>query len=71
MISLSKFQKLGQKQYEQFVDSRLIKCQQFVSDKIKKNNFVTTGKSDTKQTVKDSVSLKDADFNKLEGSCHI
>ena len=27
---------IGQKQYEQFVDSRLIKCQQFVSDKIKK-----------------------------------
>ena len=54
-----------QKQYEQFVDYRLIKCQQFVSDKIKKNNFVTPRKSDTKQTVKDSVSLKDADFNKL------
>ena len=57
---------IGQQQYEEFVDSRLIKCKKLVSDPIWKNNFVTPAKSETKSNPKNSVSLKESDFNKLK-----
>ena len=53
---------IGQQQYEEFIDSRLIKCKKLVSDPIKKSNFVTPAKSETKSKPKNSVSLKESDF---------
>ena len=39
---------IGQKQYKEFVDTRLIRCKKLVSDTITKNNFVTLAKSTAK-----------------------
>ena len=36
---------IGQKQYKEFVDTRLLRCKKLVSDTITKNNFVTPAKS--------------------------
>ena len=59
---------IGQQQYEEFVDSRLINRKKLVSDPIEKNNFVTPAKSETKSNLKNSISLKESDFNKLKAA---
>ena len=59
---------IGQQQYKEFVDSRLVKCKKLVSDTIKKNNFVIPAKSIAKTNQKKSVSLKESDFNKLRAA---
>ena len=54
---------ISQKQYKRFIDTRLIRCKELVSDRITKNSFVTparsTGKKDPKKAPKES------DFSKL------
>ena len=39
---------IGQKQYKEVVDIRLIRCKKLVSNTITKNNFVTLAKSTAK-----------------------
>ena len=60
--------KIGQKQYKEFVDARLIRCKKLVSDTIAKNNFVTPAKSTAKAHPKKTSILKESDFNKLKAA---
>ena len=60
--------KIGQKQYKEFVDTRLIRCKKLVSDTIAKNNFVTPAKSTAKAHTKKKSVLKESDFNKLKAA---
>ena len=60
--------KIGQKQYKEFVDARLIRCKKLVSDTIAKNNFVTPAKSTAKADPKKTSTLKESDFNKLRAA---
>ena len=53
---------IGQKQYKQFVDIRLIRCKKLVSDTITKNNFVTPAKSTAKGDPKKTPNPKESDF---------
>ena len=48
---------IGQKQYKEVVDIRLIRCKKLVSDTITKNNFVTLAKSTAKADQKENVNL--------------
>ena len=48
---------------------RLGRGKKLVSDKIEKNNFVTTGTKQRKPNENVKCSLKDADFNKLRSIC--
>ena len=59
---------IGQKQYKEFVDTRLIRCKKLVSDTITKTNFVTPVKSTAKADPKEVSTLKESDFNKLRAT---
>ena len=59
---------IGQKQYKEFVDTRLIRCKKLVSDTITKNNFVTPAKSTAKTDPKKTSALKESDFNKFRAA---
>ena len=59
---------IGQKQYKEFVDTRLIRCKKLVSDTITKKNFVTPAKSTAKADPKKTPTLKESDFNKLRAA---
>ena len=49
---------VGQKQYKEFVDTRLIRCKKLVSDTITKNIFATPAKSTAKADPKKLPTLK-------------
>ena len=59
---------IGQKQYKEFVDTRIIRCKKPVSDTITKNNFVTPAKPTAKADPKKTSTLKESDFNKLKAA---
>ena len=59
---------IGQKQYKEFVDTRLIRCKKLFSDTITKNNFVTPAKSTAKADPKKTSTLRESDFNKLRAA---
>ena len=59
---------IGQKQYKEFVDTRLIRCKKLVSNTITKNNFVTPAKSTAKTDPKKTSALKESDFNKFRAA---
>ena len=48
----------GQKQYKEFVDTRLIRCKKLVSETITKNIFATPAKSTAKADPKKLPTLK-------------
>ena len=56
---------IGQQQYKEFVDTRLIRCKKLVSDTITKNDFVTPAKSTAKADPKETPNPKESDFKKL------
>ena len=56
---------ISQKQYKRFIDTRLIRCKELVSDRITKNNFVTPARSTAKKDPKKTPTLKESDFSKL------
>ena len=56
---------IGQKQYKEFVDTRLLRCKKLVSDTITKNNFITPAKPTANVDSKKTSTLKESDFNKL------
>ena len=59
---------VGQKQYKEFVDTRLVRCKKLVSDKVTKNSFVTPAKPTAKAEPKKTSTLKESDFNKLRAA---
>ena len=59
---------IGQKQYREFVDTRLVRCKKLVSDTVTKNSFVTPAKSTAKAEPKKTSTLKEPDFNKLRAA---
>ena len=59
---------VGQKQYKEFVDTRLIRCKKLVSDTITKNIFATPVKSTAKADPKKMPTLKKSDFDKLRAA---
>lgn len=60
---------VGQTQHEEFVKTRLITCQKWVSDTIKKNNFITPSTKQKESTNSSfQITLKDGDFNKLRSA---
>ena len=59
---------VGQQQYKEFVDTRLIRCKRLVSDTFTKNNLITPAKSTAKTGSKKTSTLKESDFNKLRAA---
>ena len=59
---------VGQQQYKEFVDTRLIICKKLVCDTITKNDSLTPVKSTAKAGPKKMPALKESDFNKLRGT---
>ena len=59
---------VGQQQYKQFVDTRLIRCKKLVSDTFAKNNLVTPAKSTTKTGSKKTSTLKESGFIQLRAA---
>ena len=59
---------IGDKQFEAFVNDRMITGKKLISEKITKNNFQTPAKVSTKTKLQSITTLKEAQFIKLRAS---
>ena len=61
---------IGEQQYNDFVNDRLVTCKKSVADNIKKNNFSTPLNPRPIIKLNNSSSPKDTEFNKLRSAVY-